>query len=185
MQSYEFYTIDNEVWYLTSDGRNERLDETKEEVISAILERMMECYPEAYRALSENYRKSAANVGYYRFLIVHRFCKCNFGKLDTAELDYKPSSAFAFEKVQCPLRGECPFEGIVCMPKFNTKLSKKELEVMRLIYDGCTNEEVAERMYLSPFTIKNHIKSVYAKLGIHEKSEFIQYADKNHLFTSL
>lgn len=183
MQSYEFYTIDNEVWYLTSDGRNERLDETKEDVITQVIDRMMDCYPDAYKALSQNYRKSAANVGYYRYLIARRFCKCNFGKLDTAELDYKPCSTFSFEKVQCPLRGECPFEGIVCNPKFNTQLSKKELEVMRLIYDGCSNEEVAERMYLSPFTIKNHIKSVYAKLCIHEKSEFIQYANKNHLFS--
>ena len=183
MDSLEFYTIDSDVWYLTSDGRNERLDETKTEVISSVLEKMMECYPEAYKALSENYRKSAANVDYYRFLIVRRFCKCNFGKLDTAEVDHKSTAPFSFEKVQCPLRGECPLEGVVCMPKFNSRLSKKELEVMRLIYEGCSNEEVAERMYLSPYTVKNHVKSVYSKLGIHEKSEFIQYASKNHLFS--
>ena len=183
MVAYEFYTIDSEVWYITSDGRNERLDESKEDIIALILDRMMECYPEAYKALSENYRKSAANVGYYRFLIARRFCKCNFGKLDTAEIDCSTLAPFSFEKVQCPLRGECPFEGVVCMPKFNSQLSKKELDVMRLIYEGCSNEEVAERMYLSPFTVKNHIKSVYAKLGIHEKSEFIQYASKNHLFS--
>lgn len=183
MLSYEFYTIDSEVWYVTSDGRNERLDESKEDIIAYILDRMMECYPEAYKALSENYRKSAANVSYYRFLIAKRFCKCNFGKLDTAELDCNQSNAFSFEKVQCPLRGECPFEGVVCMPKFNSQLSSKELEVMRLIYEGCSNDEVADRMYLSPFTVKNHIKSVYSKLGIHEKSEFIQYANKNHLFS--
>ena len=181
MESYEFYTIDSEVWFLTSDGRNERLDESKEEIISFIINRMIECYPEAYKALSENYRKSASNVCYYRFLIARRFCKCNFGRLDTTELDCKLSK-FSFEKVQCPIRGECPFEGIVCMPKVNSQLSKKELEVMRLIYDGCSNEDVAERMYLSPFTVKNHIKSVYSKLGIHEKSEFIQYASKNNLF---
>jgi len=30
--------------------------------------------------------------------------------------------------------------------------------------------------------VKNHIKSVYRKLGIHEKSEFIRYANKNNLF---
>lgn len=143
---------------------------------------MMECYPEAYQSLSECYRKSATNVSYYRYLIVRRFCKCNFGKLDTAELDCKPSVSFSFEKVQCPLRGECPLEGKVCMPKFNSSLSKKELDVMRLIYEGCNNDEVASRLYLSPFTVKNHIKSVYSKLGIHEKSEFIQYANKNNLF---
>lgn len=183
MEGYEFYTIDGEVWYITSDGRNERLDESKESLISLLIERMMECYPEAYKALSEFYRKSAMNVPYYRYLIVRRFCKCNFAKLDTAELDCNTSSSFCFEKVQCPLRGECQYEGVVCMPSFNTTLSKKELEVMRLIYEGCSNEEVARRLYLSPFTVKNHVKSVYAKLGIHEKSEFIQYANKNNVFS--
>ena len=44
------------------------------------------------------------------------------------------------------------------------------------------NEDIAERLYLSPHTVKNHIKSVYLKLDIHEKSEFIQYAHKNNLF---
>lgn len=182
MDGIEFYTIDGEVWYLTSDGGNERLDETKSEVIAALIERMMECYPEAYRALEKCYSKSAMNVSYYRYLIAKRFCKCNFGKLDTQEVDYR-NTIFKFEKVSCPLRGECPYEGVVCMPKFNTQLSKRELEVMRLIYEGCSNDEVAERLYLSPFTVKNHVKSVYTKLGIHEKSEFVQYANRNKLFS--
>lgn len=182
MNGIEFYAFDSEVWYLTSDGRNERLDETKSEVIAALIERMMECYPEAYRALEKRYYKSAMNVSYYRYLIVKRFCKCNFGNLDTHEVDCWNTS-FKFEKVSCPLRGECQYEGVVCMPKFNTQLSTRELEVMHLVYDGYSNEEVAERLYLSPFTVKNHVKSVYAKLGIHEKSEFVQYANKNKVFS--
>lgn len=182
MEGLEFYTIDGEVWYITSDGRNERLDEFKEEVIAMLIERIMECYPDAYKALSEIYCKSSMNVAYYRYLIARRFCKCNFGKLDTTEMDCKPSCQFSFEKVQCPLRGECQHEGIICMPRFNSQLSKKELQVMKLIYEGCSNEQVAERMYLSPYTVKNHIKSVYAKLGIHEKIEFIHYANKNNVF---
>ena len=180
MNGIEFYTIDSEVWFLTSDGKNERLDETQDEVVAMLIERMMECYPEAYKALSKFYAKSAMNVHYYRFLIARRFCKCNFGKLDTAEIDC--NTTFRFEKVSCPLRGECPLEGVVCMPKFNSQLSKKELDVMRLVYEGCSNDDIADRLYLSPFTVKNHIKSVYAKLGIHEKSEFIQYANKNKVF---
>lgn len=181
MDGIEFYTIDGDIWYVSSDGKNERLDETSEEVISMLMERLMECYPDAYKALKKCYEKSALNVQYYRYLIARRFAKCNFGKLDTHETDCSNSS-FKFEKVCCPLRGECQFEGIICMPKFNTQLSKKELQVMRLVYDGFSNEEVAERLFISPFTVKNHIKSVYAKLGIHEKSEFIQYANKNNVF---
>ena len=180
MNGVEFYTIDNEVWYITSDGKNERLDETKKDVVGMLIERIMECYPEAYKALEKCYSKSALNVPYYRYLIARRFCKCNFGRLDTTEIDC--GTSFHFEKVSCPLRGECQFEGVVCMPKFNNALSKRETEVMRLVYEGCSTSEVAERLYLSPFTVKNHIKSVYAKLGVHEKSEFIKYANKNKVF---
>lgn len=75
MNGIEFYTIDSEVWFLTSDGKNERLDETQDEIIAMLIERMMECYPEAYKALSKFYAKSAMNVHYYRFLIARRFCK--------------------------------------------------------------------------------------------------------------
>lgn len=178
----EFYTVDNELWYLTTEGANERFDETKENVISTIIDRLIEHYPEAYGALAKWYGKSAANVPYYRYLIARRFLRCNFGRLDTTQDDFGKSS-FRFEKVECPLRGECQFEGVVCMPRFNSKLSQKELQVMRLIYNGCSSEEVSERLFLSPFTVKNHIKSVYQKLGIHDKSEFIRYANKNNVFS--
>ena len=53
---------------------------------------------------------------------------------------------------------------------------------MKLVYKGVSKEEIAEQLYISPYTVKNHIKSVYLKLGIHEKSEFIQYVNNNNLF---
>ena len=80
------------------------------------------------------------------------------------------------------MRGECRYEGEICGAKFNSRLSAAEVRVMRLVYDGISNDEIAERLYISPHTVKNHIKSVYLKLGIHEKSEFVQYAHNNNLF---
>ena len=74
------------------------------------------------------------------------------------------------------------FENVICSPKFNSTLSRQELRVMKLMYEGKNKEEISSELYISPNTVKNHIKSVYTKLGIHEKSEFIQYANKNHLF---
>jgi len=181
MEGLEFYVVNNDVWYLTADGRNERLTESSEDVIALVLERIMDCYPEAYAALSECYKNSMLNVSYFRYLVVRRFCKCNLGKLDTTEIDYNRYS-LRFEKVDCPLRGECKYEGVICMPQFDAHLSSKEMQVMRLVYEGCTNEEIADKLYISPFTVKNHIKSAYAKLEVHEKAEFIRYANKNHLF---
>lgn len=80
------------------------------------------------------------------------------------------------------MRGECALEGIVCMPRFNSTISDGEMRVMRLVYQGLDIPAIADQLYLSPNTIKNHIKSVYKKLGIHEKADFIRYANNNNLF---
>lgn len=45
----------------------------------ALFARIEAEYPKAFKALSEIYRKSQPNVNYYRFLICHRFIRCNFG----------------------------------------------------------------------------------------------------------
>lgn len=182
MGGLEFYIFENELWCKSDDGRNEIVTEDNTELVRTILDAIREHYPRAYTALAKEYQKSAMNVPYYQYLMVRRFCKCNFGRLDSTKADIEQSGKLNFEKVECPLRGECKFEGVICSPKFNSKLSEAELRVMRLIYNGASKEEVAEQLYLSPNTIKNHIKSVYLKLGIHEKSEFIRYANNNNMF---
>lgn len=182
MENIEFYILDKELWCLFPDGRNEQVTEHNVELVREILSRIREFYPEAYQDLSKWYQRSAANVPYYQFLMVNRFCRCNFGKLDNTKKDIDSRGIFNFERIDCPMRGECPHEGKVCLPKFNSKLSESELRVMKLVYNGYSNDEVADTLYLSPHTVKNHIKSVYLKLGIHEKAEFIRYANNNNLF---
>ena len=182
MEQLEFYIYESELWCKRGDGRNEVVTENDTELIQLLLGLIREQYPSAFKALEKEYQKSAGNVRYYQFLIVRRFCKCNFGKLDTTKIDVETTGRLNFEKVECPMRGECRFEGVVCFPKFNTRLSDSELRVMKLVYEGKSKEDSAEELYLSPNTIKNHIKSVYLKLGIHEKAEFIQYANRNNLF---
>ncbi|MBO4550038.1 MAG: helix-turn-helix transcriptional regulator [Bacteroidaceae bacterium] len=87
-----------------------------------------------------------------------------------------------FECVKCPLRGECKYEGVICQPEFNSELSKREKEVLRHLYDGLSIEDIADEMYLSPHTIKNHIRNAYARLDVHSRAEFIAYADKNGMY---
>lgn len=182
MENLEFYILEDELWYISPDGRNEQVTEHNTQLVSSILSKIRELYPDAYKDLSKWYQKSAANVPYYQFLMVNRFCRCNFGKLDNTKKDVGRSGVFNFERVDCPLRGECPHENIVCNPRFNSRLSDAELRVMKLVYEGNVNDDIADVLYLSPYTVKNHIKSVYAKLGIHDKSEFIRYANSNNLF---
>jgi len=182
MEGLEFYIYNDKLWCKTDTGVNEVVTEHSTEIVSQILDAVRERYPKAYEALEKVYGRSSMNTPYFQFLMARRFCKCNFGKLDSTKLDRQRDGSFNFEKVECPLRGECQYEGVICMPKFNSSLSDAELRVMQLVYDGLTKEQIAERLFLSPHTIKNHIKSVYAKLGIHDIGEFMRYANKNHLF---
>jgi DNA-binding NarL/FixJ family response regulator len=45
-------------------------------------------------------------------------------------------------------------------------LSAREVEVLVLIAEGLTNPQVAERLYLSPRTVGQHLRSIYRKLGV-------------------
>lgn len=185
MDGIEFYIYEEELWCKYSDGRNEVLTEQNTDIIKYVLSKIRECYPEAYKALENFYSKSSRNVRYYQYLMARRFMKCNFSQLDATSfdvIDIDSKGRFNFEKVECPMRGECQFEGVICCPKFNSKLSQSEYRVMRLLYQGKTKEEIAQELYNSPETIKNHVKSAYVKLGIHEKAEFIKYAQEHHLF---
>lgn len=176
----EFYICDDKLFCLT-DGRNEEVTEKNQDLIVEILERIENYYPSALKALNECYAKSSFNIPYYNYLRVRRFLKCNFGDLDTSDHDDE-DGVFNFEKIHCPLRGECKFEGLICGPKFNTKLSQAELRVMELYYRNETIDRIADQLYLSGHTVRNHIKSAFRKLDLHSQAEFISYANRNHLF---
>lgn len=182
MVGLEFYLYEDELWCKTNDGENFIVDESKKDLIRYILEQIRNYYPEAYSSLCNIYSKSALNNEYYQYLMVRRFCKCNFCKLDTTSMDIDPKSKFNFEKVECPLRGECPYESIVCCPKFDSNLSQAELRTMKLLYKGLSVGDAEKELFLSPNTIRQHMKSVYVKLGVHKISEFIKYANDRNMF---
>jgi LuxR family maltose regulon positive regulatory protein len=52
-------------------------------------------------------------------------------------------------------------------------LSERELEVLELIAEGLTNQEVATRLYLSLHTIKVHARNIYAKLGVKNRTQAV------------
>jgi DNA-binding CsgD family transcriptional regulator len=48
-------------------------------------------------------------------------------------------------------------------------LTDAELRVLNLVAEGATNSEVAQRLNLSPHTVKSHVRSTFAKLGINSR----------------
>ena len=60
--------------------------------------------------------------------------------------------------------GRYPFEPAEPKVTEETALSERELEVLRLVAEGLSNEEIAERLGLSPHTVHRHVANVRAKL---------------------
>lgn len=181
MDGLEFYTIDGDLWVVDGENRHTLVSESNRELVSRLFNEITEYWPEAYAALAGEYGGSSQNASYYQWLVVRRFFKCNFGKLDTTRSDIA-GGRYNFEKVDCPLRGECRLEGVVCSPRFNSTLSPSELRVMERIYRGDGIEATAAALFISPNTVRNHIRASYTKLGVHDRAEFIRLANEKNLF---
>ena len=52
-------------------------------------------------------------------------------------------------------------------------VSRREEEVLQLIADGCSSAEVAERLFISQKTVKNHLASIYAKLDARDRTQAV------------
>ena len=57
-------------------------------------------------------------------------------------------------------------------------LSEREREVLDLIAAGSTNREIAQRLYLSPHTVKEHTSALYRKLRARNRAEAVQRAQR-------
>lgn len=66
-------------------------------------------------------------------------------------------------------------------PQLIEPLSDRELEVLRLLPAHLTSSEIAERLIVAPSTVRSHIKSIYAKLDVHSRSEALVRARELHL----
>ena len=59
---------------------------------------------------------------------------------------------------------------------FDTTLSERELQVLRLISGGSTNREIARDLHLSEGTVKNHVSRILERLGVRHRTEAAVFA---------
>jgi len=62
------------------------------------------------------------------------------------------------------------------------QLTPTEFQVLRLIGQGKSNDEIAQAMFISKNTVRSHIKSIYAKLDTHSRLQLALYAINSALF---
>ena len=62
-----------------------------------------------------------------------------------------------------------------------TQLSQREREIIILIAQGYKNKEIAEKMFITEQTVKNHLHNVFDKLGVSDRLELALYAIHNSL----
>ena len=61
---------------------------------------------------------------------------------------------------------EITYERFPCVP-----LTPRETEIAKLAADGLFNREIAERLQISPLTVRNLLQNVFRKLGIHARGK--------------
>jgi non-specific serine/threonine protein kinase len=87
--------------------------------------------------------------------------------------------AFALAQAQAALAdlaGQVPEPRRPALPG---GLSEREAEVLRLAAAGLSNVEMAERLYLSPHTIRAHLQRIYAKLEVENRAAAVRFAVEN------
>jgi DNA-binding NarL/FixJ family response regulator len=64
-------------------------------------------------------------------------------------------------------------------PRTAGLLSRREIEVLRLLAEGLTNRQIGERLFISPKTVEHHLSRAYSKLGVTTRAEAAAYAARN------
>jgi DNA-binding CsgD family transcriptional regulator len=67
------------------------------------------------------------------------------------------------------------------LPAYPDRLTTREVEVLRLIAQGRSNQEIATALFISTRTVNRHIENLYRKIGAHGKADATAYALRQHL----
>jgi len=69
--------------------------------------------------------------------------------------------------------------GGVALPQVGTSaLSQREIEILSMLRGGRRTREIAQQLSISYSTVRNHIASIYRKLGVHSRTELLQLIDR-------
>ena len=61
------------------------------------------------------------------------------------------------------------------------KLTRREIEVLKLLAEGLFNKEIAYKLLISEKTVKNHVSNIFKKIGVSDRTQAAVYAIKNNI----
>jgi DNA-binding NarL/FixJ family response regulator len=62
-------------------------------------------------------------------------------------------------------------------------LTEREREILELLAEGMRNDDIAQKLFISPQTVQTHVRNLLSKLGVHSKLEAVAFAVKNGAIT--
>ena len=65
------------------------------------------------------------------------------------------------------------------MIKQKSLLTEKQIEILKMLAQGQTNNQIAQVLNISVRTVKYHTTNIYSKIGVYSRSEAIAWAWKN------
>ncbi len=83
--------------------------------------------------------------------------------------------ARAYRELAAGVRSLRPWETTM------SALTPREISVLQLVAEGCSNREVAERLFIAENTVKNHVRNILEKLHVHSRTEAVLYAERERL----
>lgn len=76
---------------------------------------------------------------------------------------------------------DSPSEKSSAPREVSDNLTPRETEVLALIGEGLSNQEIGEQLFLSQATVKTHINRIFAKTGVRDRAQAVRYAISNGL----
>ncbi|MBU2699130.1 DNA-binding NarL/FixJ family response regulator [Sporomusaceae bacterium BoRhaA] len=61
------------------------------------------------------------------------------------------------------------------------KLTFREIDVVELVCQGMSNQQIAQKLFLSEKTVKNHLTNIFRKLNVNDRTQTVLYAIKNKI----
>lgn len=92
-------------------------------------------------------------------------------------------SAYAGRPTLAPEAAQVLISATQSAPRssIGSDLTEREREVLRLMVEGLTNNQIAERLVVSRSTVKFHVSSILSKMGVASRTEAVATALQNHL----